>query len=139
MRTGVLQTGQTRMSRSSWLTAMWPSAGLFPSHFIRRASPQATSQAFAAAKFADDLRGVAVLAVHGVIHTPHVALGDAPGKGGERSGKRGNAFERGAAHDRHRLVGREGMPVVSERHKIQRINQSVSGIPGDDIHLMFSA
>src|SRR5260370_25088790 len=119
MRTGVLQSGQTRMSRSSWLTAMWLSAGLFPSHFIRRASPQATSQPFAAAEFADDLRDVAVLAVHGVIHTPHVALGHAPGKVGERSAQRRNAFERRAAHDRHGIVSREVMPVVFERHNIE--------------------
>src|SRR5260370_5900562 len=129
MRTGVLQSGQTRMSRSSWLTAMWLSAGLFPMHSNRRASPQATSQPFAAAKFADDLRGVAVLAVHGVIHPPHVALGHAPGKVGERRAQRGNAVERGAAHDGHRVVGREVMPVVFERHKIERLNQSVGGMP----------
>src|SRR5260370_13061475 len=125
------------MSRSSWLTAMWLSAGLYPMHSSRRASPQATSQPFAAAEFAHDLRDVAVLAVHGVIHPPHVALGHTPGKVGERSAQRGNAVERGAAHDRHRIVGREVMPVVFERHKIQRINQSVGGVPRDDIHLVF--
>src|SRR5260370_8439494 len=129
MRTGVLQTGQTRMSRSSWLTAMWLSAGLYPMHSSRRASPQATSQPFAAAKFADDLRGVAMLAVHGVIHPPHVALGHAPGKVGERGAQPGNAFERGAPHDRHGIVGREVMPVVFERPTIHPLNHSPVAIP----------
>src|SRR5260370_7970921 len=129
MRTGVLQSGQSRMSRSSWLRAMWLSAGLFPTHSSRRASPQATSPPFAAAEFADDLRGVAVLAVHGVIHPPHVALGHAPGKVGERSAQRGNAVERGAAHDRHGIVGGEVMPAVFARHKIPRLTQPLAGLP----------
>src|SRR5713226_8575077 len=79
--TGVLHSGQTRMSRSSWETAICFLALLV--HSSRAASLQATSEPLGFAKFPHHVCNIAALAVHRVIHPPHLGFGDPPGKSGE--------------------------------------------------------
>ena len=89
------------------------------------------------AEFADDLGGVAVVAIHGVVEPAHVGFGDFSREGVEDGAQFRVLCQDLGAHYGNCFVGREVVAVIFERDEIEGIDQAVGGVSGDDVNLFF--
>lgn len=68
----------------------------------------------------------------------HVLGGDFAGEFGERGAKLGEFFESVVADDGDSVVGRKIMAIIVERNEVKSVDEPVSGIAGDNVHLMIN-
>jgi len=94
-----------------------------------------TLQIFGGTEGADYSGGVVLVGVNFGVHVAHVGDGDFSGKVGEGCAKRRKFRERVFANDRYGVVGREIVTIVGEADEMERIDEAVGGIAGDDVDL----
>ena len=68
------------------------------------------------------------------VHVAHVGGGDFSGEVGEGCAKGRKFGERVAADDWYGVVGREIVAIVGEADEVQRVDEAVGGIAGDDVY-----
>jgi hypothetical protein len=99
-------------------------------------SKNASLEALRSAKGADYASGIALVGVHFGIEVAHFVGGDLAGEIGERRAKLRKLVEGIVAHDGDRVVRRKIVKVVIERNEVQRVDEAVGGVAGDDVNLM---
>ena len=67
------------------------------------------------------------------VHVAHVGGGDFSGEVGEGCAEGRKFGERVAADDWYGVVGREIVAIVGEADEVQRVDEAVGGIAGDDV------
>ncbi len=87
-------------------------------------------------ELADDGRSILLERIDGVIQAAHVGGGKFSCQIGEGGAELGKSRKSGLANDGDGVVRREIVKVIGERNKAERINEAVSGVAGDDVHLM---
>lgn len=92
-------------------------------------------QVFTGTKCPDNSDNIALPRVDFRIEMAHFGLADLASEVGESSAKLRIFFERGIANDGDRVVRREIMAIVLERDQVERVDETVSGIAGNDIDL----
>ena len=95
----------------------------------------AAQRPFLQSEFADDVRGIAMLSVDGLVHSAHVVRADFAGKGVEGGRDLRPATERIIAHQRDCIVWREVMTIILERNKAERLDRPVGGVGRDHVDL----
>jgi len=70
------------------------------------------------------------------VQVAHVGDGDLSGEVGESGAKRWKFRERVLTNDRYGIVWREIVAVVREADQMERVDEAVGGIAGDDVDLL---
>src|SRR3984957_5235213 len=105
----------------------------FLDRFDRYSESQIPSQVFGGAEGADYGGGVALVGVDFGVHVAHVGGGDFSGEVGEGCAEGRKFGERVAADDWYGVVGREIVAIVGEADEVERVDEAVGGISGDDV------
>ncbi len=79
---------------------------------------------------------VLMLGINGVIEPANVGGGELASEIRQRGAELRELRECGLAHDGDGVVGREVVAVVLEGDEAESINEAISGVAGDDVHLM---
>ncbi len=120
--------GKARKNRARW--------GLRPGKLGRSVlRPYTFLEVFGGAEGADDGGGVVLVGVDFGVHVTHVGGGDFSGEIGEGCAERREFRERVLANDRHGVVGRKIVAIVGEADEMERVDEAVGGIAGDDVDL----
>src|SRR5712671_5263406 len=93
-------------------------------------------QAFGLTEGSDDGGGVLVLGIDGVVEAADVGGREFTSEMGEDAAELRKTRERGLAHDGDSVVRREVVAVVFEGNEVERVDEPVGGVAGDDVHLM---
>jgi hypothetical protein len=98
--------------------------------------PYTFLEVFGGAEGADYGGGVVLVGVDFGVHVAHVGSGDFSGEVGEGCAKCGEFCERVAADDGDGVVGREIVAIVGEADEMERVDEAVGGIAGDDVDFL---
>src|ERR1700674_5274838 len=88
-------------------------------------------------KFLHHRSHVAMLSIHRIIQSPHIFIGNRSRQFAKRRSHLGMLLQHFPAHDRHRFVRRKVMMVVLQYNEVERRNQSIGIVAGNDIDLPF--
>src|SRR5580692_3912718 len=76
-----------------------------------------------------------MFSIHRIIHPPHIVVGDRSCQFAKRRSHLGMLLQHLVAHDSYRFVGRKIMMVVLQHHEVERRNQSIGIVAGNQINL----
>src|SRR5579872_3601789 len=91
-------------------------------------------EVFGGAEGADYGGGVVLVGVDFGVHVAHVGGGDFSGEVGEGRAERWEFCERVVADDGDGVVWREIVTIVGEANEMERVDEAVGGIAGDDVY-----
>lgn len=86
-------------------------------------------------KVSDDGDDIALTGVNFRIEMAHFGLADFAGQIGQSTAKLGKFLERGIANDRDGVIWWKIMAIVIERNEVERVDETVGGIAGNNIDL----
>src|SRR5690242_8708074 len=110
-----------------------------PARFCRDSKQRASAlETVGLAEGAYGCGRVLMLRINGVVEVADVGGGEFAGEVRESRAELGKLREGGFANDRNGIVGRKIMMVVGKSDEPERVDEPISGIAGDDVHLVIN-